>query len=109
MEEFFEKGTLPEEHIVAGLDEEMRKDLVFPVLCMSGLHDVGSDRLLDLIVEAFPSPLDRPPAKAHAQWERNRTSLRRFRPRSGSRFQNHRRSFRRPHFLLQSALRGCPK
>jgi len=63
MAEFFEQGTLPEEHIVAGLDEEMRKDLVFPVLCMSGLHDVGSDRLLDLIVEAFPSPLDRPAAK----------------------------------------------
>ena len=62
MAEFFETGTLPEEHIVSGLDEEMRKDLVFPVLCMSGLHDVGSDRLLDLIVEAFPSPLDRPPA-----------------------------------------------
>jgi len=60
--EFFDTGTLPEEHIVSGLDEEMRKDLVFPVLCMSGLHDVGSDRLLDLIVEAFPSPLDRPPA-----------------------------------------------
>jgi elongation factor G len=63
MAEFFDTGTLPEEHIVSGLDEEMRKDLVFPVLCMSGLHDVGSDRLLDLIVEAFPSPLDRPPAK----------------------------------------------
>jgi len=63
MEEFFEKGTLPEEHIVTGLDEEMREDKLFPVLCMSGLHDVGSDRLLDLIVEAFPSPADRPPAK----------------------------------------------
>ncbi len=63
MAEFFDTGTLPEEHIVSGLDEEMRKDLVFPVLCMSGLHDVGSDRLLDLIVEAFPSPLDRPAAK----------------------------------------------
>lgn len=63
MAEFFDTGTLPEEHIVSGLDEEMRKDLVFPVLCMSGLHDVGSDRLLDLIVEAFPSPLDRPPEK----------------------------------------------
>jgi elongation factor G len=61
--EFFDTGTLPEEHIVSGLDEEMRKDQVFPVLCMSGLHDVGSDRLLDLIVEAFPSPLDRPAAK----------------------------------------------
>jgi len=60
--EFFDTGTLPEEHIISGLDEEMRKDLVFPVLCMSGLHDIGSDRLLDLIVEAFPSPIDRPPA-----------------------------------------------
>ena len=63
MAEFFEKGTLPEEHIVSGLDEEMREDRVFPVLCMSGLHDVGSDRLLDLIVEAFPSPIDRPASK----------------------------------------------
>ena len=49
-----------QQQIVVKADEEMRKDLVFPVLCMSGLHDVGSDRLLDLIVEAFPSPLDRP-------------------------------------------------
>ncbi len=31
MEEFFEKGTLPEEHIVAGLDEEMREMRVFPI------------------------------------------------------------------------------
>lgn len=63
MEEFFEKGTLPEEHIITGIDEEMREMRIFPVLCMSGLHDIGSDWLLDLIVEAFPSPADRPPAK----------------------------------------------
>jgi elongation factor G len=63
MEEFFEKGTLPEEHIITGLDEEMREMRVFPVLCMSGLHDIGSDRLLELIVEAFPSPADRPAIK----------------------------------------------
>ena len=36
---------------------------IFPVLCLSGLHDIGSDWLLELIVEAFPSPADRPPAK----------------------------------------------
>ena len=63
MEEFFEKGTLPEEHIVAGLDEEMREMRVFPIVCMSGPHNIGSDMLLNLIVEAFPSPLDRPPVK----------------------------------------------
>jgi elongation factor G len=63
MEEFFEKGTLPEEHIVAGLDEEMREMRVFPIVCMSGPHNIGSDMLLNLIAEAFPSPLDRPPVK----------------------------------------------
>jgi elongation factor G len=63
MEEFFEKGTLPEEHIIAGIDEEMREMRIFPVLCLSGLHDIGSDWLLELIVEAFPSPADRPPVK----------------------------------------------
>ncbi len=62
MEEFFEKGTLPEDHIIAGIDEEMREMRIFPVLCVSGLHDIGSDWLLNLIVEAFPSPADRPPA-----------------------------------------------
>ncbi len=61
MAEFFEKGTLPEEHIVSGIDEEMRGHRLFPVLCASGLHNIGSDLLLDLIAEAFPSPLDRPP------------------------------------------------
>ena len=63
MEEFFEKGTLPEEHIIAGLDEEMRENRVFPIVCMSGPHNIGSDMLLNLIEEAFPSPCDRPPVK----------------------------------------------
>jgi elongation factor G len=67
MEEFFEKGTLPEDHIITGIDEEMREMRIFPVLCMSGLHDIGSDWLLDLIVEAFPSPADRLPAKLSLQ------------------------------------------
>lgn len=63
MEEFFEMGTLPEEHVISGIDEEMREVRLFPVLCMSGLHDIGSDWLLNLIVEAFPSPADRPPTR----------------------------------------------
>lgn len=63
MEEFFATGTLPEEHIISGIDEEMREMRIFPVLCVSGLHDIGSDWLLNLIVEAFPSPADRPPAR----------------------------------------------
>jgi elongation factor G len=63
MEEFCADGTLPEEHVITGLDEEMREVRIFPVLCLSGLHDIGSDWLLNLIVEAFPSPADRPAYK----------------------------------------------
>ena len=63
MEEFFEQGTLSEDKIVAGLNEETREMRIFPVLCMSGLRNIGSDLLLDRIVESLPSPGDRPPVK----------------------------------------------
>ena len=59
MEEFFEKGTLPVEHIVEGLDIAVRQERLFPVLCASGLHNIGSDVLLSFLEEAFPAPDER--------------------------------------------------
>ena len=59
MEEFFEKGTLPIEHIVDGLNAAVREMRLFPVLCASGLHNIGSDQILNLIVENLPAPTDR--------------------------------------------------
>jgi elongation factor G len=59
MEEFFAEGTLPVDHIVSGLREEMRDLRVFPVLCASSLHNIGTDQILDFIVEFMPSPLAR--------------------------------------------------
>ena len=59
MEEFFEKGTLPIEHIVDGLNAAVREMRLFPVLCASGLHNIASDQILNLIVETLPSPTDR--------------------------------------------------
>jgi elongation factor G len=59
MEEFFEKGTLPIEHIVDGLNVGVREMRLFPVLCASGLHNIGSDQILNLIVENLPAPTDR--------------------------------------------------
>ena len=107
MEEFFEKGTLPEEHIIAGLDEEMRERRVFPIVCMSGPHNIGSDMLLNLIVEAFPSPLDRPAGEADAQRRCDRTEVFRQRAGRGLRFQDHRRSVRGPDHLFQGAFGLC--
>lgn len=61
LEEFFEKGTLPVEHIYDGLREEMREGRIFPVLCLSALHNMGTDRLFDFVVTSFPAPVDRIP------------------------------------------------
>ena len=36
LEEFFDKGTLPVEHILDGLRDAVRQMRIFPVLCASG-------------------------------------------------------------------------
>jgi elongation factor G len=59
MEEFFESGTLSEEHMVAGLKEAIAADKLFPVLCGSSLLGIGTDALLNFITEFFPSPAAR--------------------------------------------------
>ena len=43
MEEFFEKGTLPAEHIQTGLEQAIRERRIYPVLCGSGLRNIGTD------------------------------------------------------------------
>ena len=59
MEEFFEKGTLPVEHILDGLKNALRERRLFPVLCTSALHNIGSDQVLNFIVDNLPAPTDR--------------------------------------------------
>ena len=59
MEEFFDKGTLPAEHITEGLNSAIREMRLFPVLCASALHNIGSDLLLNLVVDNLPAPADR--------------------------------------------------
>jgi elongation factor G len=55
MEEFFDKGTIPEEHLVPALHNAIREDKIFPVLFASGLGNVSTDRLMDFIVEFTPA------------------------------------------------------
>jgi elongation factor G len=58
MEEFFEQGTLPVEHLIDGLRQAVRDRRLFPVLCTSGLRNIGSDRVLDFCASYFPAPVD---------------------------------------------------
>ncbi len=55
MEEFFDKGTIPEEHLVPALHNAICEDKIFPVLFASGLGNVSADRLMDFIVEFTPA------------------------------------------------------
>ncbi len=59
LEEFFDTGTLPVEHILDGLREAVRNMRMFPVLCASGVHNIGSDLILNFCVENFPNPAER--------------------------------------------------
>ena len=56
MAEFFEKGTLPAEDLKKGIHEEVIARKLFPVLLSSALHTVGSDAILNFIVDILPSP-----------------------------------------------------
>jgi elongation factor G len=69
MDEFFATGTLPVEHILSGLQEEIRDRRIFPVLCSAATQNVGSDLLLRFMAQIFPSPLEAPPrlAKENSQ------------------------------------------
>ena len=59
LEEFFEKGTLPTEHILDGLKTAVRDMRIFPVFCASALHNIGSDQILNFIVDNLPAPAER--------------------------------------------------
>jgi elongation factor G len=63
MEEFFEKGTIPEEHLIPALHNAIREDKIFPVLFTSGLGNVGADKLMDFIVDYAPAATEREPVQ----------------------------------------------
>jgi elongation factor G len=60
MERFFEAGTLTQEELVSGLRNATAAGKLFPVVCASGLQNVGAQTLLDAILTYLPSPAERP-------------------------------------------------
>jgi elongation factor G len=63
MEEFFEKGTIPEEHLIPALHNAIREDKIFPVLFTSGLGNVGADKTMDFIVDYVPAATEHAPVR----------------------------------------------
>jgi elongation factor G len=66
MEEYFEKGTIPQDHLIAALHEAIREDRIFPVLFSSGLSNMALDHLLDFIKAYTPAPTERAPITGKA-------------------------------------------
>jgi len=60
MEHFFEAGTLAHEELVLGLAAATRDAKIFPLVCTSGLTNIGANPLLDAILQYLPSPAERP-------------------------------------------------
>jgi elongation factor G len=61
IEKYLEEGTLPENVITQGAKDGFTNARLAPVFVGSASKAIGIDRLLDFIVEEFPSPLDRAP------------------------------------------------
>ena len=59
MEQYFDKGTLEAGQIVEGLKQAVNEMRIFPVLCASATHNVGSDLILNFVVDNLPAPTER--------------------------------------------------
>jgi elongation factor G len=77
MAEFFEKGTLPAEDLTRGIHEEVIAKKIFPVLLSSALHNIGSDALLNFLVDIFPSPAVRSTSVGHKTLDRKGETIER--------------------------------
>ena len=105
LEEFFEKGTLPPEDIIEGLRDAVRQMRIYPVLCTSGLHNIGTDLLLNFILDDFPAPSPiRVPGKALLNGKEVGAAVQGFRTGLGLRVQDRRRSVCGPGVLFQGGL-----
>ena len=109
LEEFFEKGTIPEEDLIPALHNAIREDKIFPVIFGSGLGNIGADRVMDFIVDYTPAPSEHEwvqgdPASS-SNGEPPAAPRNRFRAGVALRVQNGFRSLRGTHFIFQSLFR----
>jgi len=70
MEEFFEKGTLPEADLRKGLRAALHARRLRPVVPACGLRNIGSDYLLNFIVDYLPNALERKETTGFSQPDR---------------------------------------
>ncbi|MFA6609601.1 MAG: elongation factor G [Candidatus Omnitrophota bacterium] len=60
LEKYLEKGELSTEELTSAFKKAIIAGEVTPIMCGSSVRPVGAKELLDMIVDYFPSPADRP-------------------------------------------------
>ncbi len=60
LEEYLDKGTLPQDKVRAALRAAVAAGRITPVLCGSGAKNIGVGPLLDAIATLLPAPNERP-------------------------------------------------
>ena len=64
LEKFFDQGTLGEEELLAGLKKSLSEKRINPLFCTAATLNVGTQQLLDAVVNWFPNPLEGGSVKA---------------------------------------------
>ena len=61
IEKYLEEGELSQDEVVHGVKRGFAEARIAPVLCAAAARPIGVDRVLQFIVDEFPSPIDRGP------------------------------------------------
>lgn len=61
MEKYFEAGELSQDELVQGLNKGIKARKLFPALCASALHNVGTHPIMDAVATYLPNPGERGP------------------------------------------------
>jgi elongation factor G len=77
MEEFFQEGTLPPEDLRKGLKDAVATRRIYPILATAALPNIGSDAVLNFLVEIFPDPFVRAKVTGYTEPERKGESVER--------------------------------
>ena len=59
MEEFFDKGTIAVEHLIAGFKQAVGERRIFPVCACSAMLNVGMQSLVENIIQYLPAPVEK--------------------------------------------------
>jgi elongation factor G len=63
MEEFFETGALSPEHLIQGFKEAVLSRRIFPICAASAILNIGTQTLIENLIQFLPSPLERQKVK----------------------------------------------